>query len=118
MLRRGILMTYDRKIYDRKHSKDKYAEFKQRRLVVENSFGNKCALCETTNKGSGWNFHHKYYGIESNYPRDSKTMWVRWKRLKEAEEFPERFALLCCKCHMFVTFIKGKEHLIQKALKL
>lgn len=94
---------YDRKEYDRLRAKRLYEDFKQRREALMLKFGDACYLCEQKAR-KGFNLHHIIYdSVESNYPRHSKSMSVRLKRLKEAEEHPERFRLLCPSCHHFIT---------------
>lgn len=101
---------YDRKVYDNKRAKKLYTEFQERRAALLVKLGNKCYLCDR-NAEKGFHFHHiEYHEIESNYPRHSKSMSVRWKRLKEAETNPKRFKLLCPKCHRVLS---GIEYLIK-----
>lgn len=91
---------WDRKAYDREHSRKKYKEYIERRtsLVESGKLGSCCYFCEAKAKRE-FHFHHVQYDpIESNYPKNAKG-WSRWRRLKEAEQHPERFKLLCCKCH-------------------
>lgn len=101
-------LKFNKKEYDAERQRILYAEYQERRLALEEKFGNVCYLCKQS-KRKNFHLHHRYYHpIESNYPRHSKSMNVRWKRLKEAEEHPERFALLCPTCHrMLETFKHG-----------
>lgn len=90
---------WDRKEYDRVRARSIYEEFKNRRLVLFEKLGNKCFLCDK-NAIVGFHLHHlNYHDTESNYPTHSKSMFIRLKRLKEAEENPCRFKLLCPSCH-------------------
>lgn len=73
--------------------------------------GGRCDLCDKPHE-TGFHFHHKFYGPESDYPRHSKSMYVRLKRLNEIETFPERFGLLCGRCHLVIeSFKKATEYL-------
>ena len=95
---------FDRKQYDRR----RYADFQQRRAAVMLLFGGKCWLCEKPAE-TGFHLHHKeYHPTESDYPRHARTFWVRLKRLKEAEEHPERFCLLCDNDHKLVERCKHR----------
>lgn len=98
----------DRKAYDRKHSKKKYAEFVERRtkLVESGKIGTCCGMCKAKAERT-FNFHHLWYHpTESDYPRNAKTQWTRWRRLMEAEQHPERFQLFCAKCHRKIEIKK------------
>lgn len=110
---------FDRKVYDRKRSQKLYEEFKKRREAILVTLGNECYLCGKKAK-KGFNLHHiEYHPVESNYPTHSKSMHVREKRLKEAENHPERFRLLCPKCHFLFSSVENlfkkvnKEHLLE-----
>lgn len=62
-------------------------------------FNGECYLCA---KPAGRNFHlhhHEYHPTESDYPRSGRSLYIRLKRLSEAEIHPERFRLLCARCH-------------------
>jgi hypothetical protein len=96
----------DRKEYDRKHTAAKYQEFKERRKAVFRLLGEKCFVCGIESQKGFDLHHHEYHPEESDYPRDSKTMWTRWKRLMEAEKHPERFRILCKKHHFIVEILK------------
>ena len=104
--------------YDRLHQQKLYEEYKIRREKVYVMLGNKCELCDG-DKRKHFHLHHRYYHpIESNYPRHSNAMNVRFKRLKEAENCPERFALLCPTCHRVVTAFEFKKLKLEVLLKL
>ena len=97
---------YDRKIYDNKRAKQQYEKFQQRRADLLIKLGNVCYLCNA-DAIKGFHLHHlEYDEVESNYPRHSKSMSVRIKRLEEAENNPERFKLLCPKCHRILSGIE------------
>ncbi len=97
---------FDKKSYDAAHQRKLYAEYKERRAKLEESMGNECYLCHQ-GKRLCFHLHHRtYHPTESNYPRNSKAMNVRRKRLKEAEDHPERFALLCPTCHRIITALE------------
>lgn len=105
-------MTWNKKAYDREYQRKRaeklYADFCERRLKVFNLLGGKCFLCEKP-AVKGFHLHHvEYHPTESDYPRNSKSMVTRLKRLKEAEEHPERFCLLCPKHHSMVEFMLRK----------
>lgn len=98
---------YDRKIYDKERAKQQYEKFQQRRADILVKLGNSCYLCDTEAQ-KGFHLHHiEYHSTESDYPRHSKSMHVRWKRLKEAENNPQRFKLLCPKCHRVLSGIEN-----------
>lgn len=105
-------MIWDKKAYDREYQRKRaekvYKNFHERRFKIFELLGNECQLCKEPAK-KGFHLHHvEYHSIESNYPRNSKSMVTRLKRLKEAEEHPERFALLCNRCHSVLEWIKFK----------
>lgn len=97
---------FDKKEYDAAHQRKLYAEYRERRDKLEASMGNECYLCRQTKRSSFHLHHREYHPTESNYPRNSNSMNVRRKRLKEAEDHPERFALLCPTCHRMVTALE------------
>lgn len=96
------------KEYDRLRAKRTYEDFKKRKNnLVVNVFNGKCFLCSAEHR-KGFHLHHVFYhAIESNYPRNSKAMSTRLKRLAEAEKNPERFRLLCPKCHILLESLKA-----------
>lgn len=113
-------MAFDKTEYNRLRQRERYKDFQVRRIEVFKTLGNKCQMCGKEAK-IGFHLHHTEYQEESNYPRNSKTMSVRWKRLKEAESFPERFALLCPYCHQTLLFfmkIKSKGISLEVAITL
>lgn len=89
-------MAFNKIEYNRARRKEEYDEFKQQRTKAMELLGGKCVNCNKIAQ-KGFHFHHIEY-IE-DYPTHSKSMSVRWKRLKEALAHPERFALLCPHCH-------------------
>jgi 5-methylcytosine-specific restriction endonuclease McrA len=92
---------FDKREYDRKRAEIAYADFKQRRKLVIESLGGCCYLCSRHREF--YHFHHvTYHETESAYGRHAKTFWVRLKRLEEAEAHPERFRILCSRCHSLV----------------
>lgn len=96
----------DKKEYDRLRAEKIYRDFQKRRINIMKILGNICFLCGKKAE-VGFHLHHKYYClIESNYPRHSKSMYVRLKRLTEAEKNPDRFVLLCPKHHRLVELLK------------
>ena len=84
--------------YDREHSKKQYHNYKIERTLLIEEFGGCCEICSDTDQ---LHFHHKYYDEHSNYPRTTNG-WSRIKRIREAKQFPEKFALLCNSCHSTV----------------
>ena len=99
-------MPYDRKEIDRKFAAKRYADFKLRReKLISEIFGGECNVCKITNQE--FHLHHTYYHpTESDYPRNASSLYVRIKRLKEAEQHPERFLCLCPKCHSMLEKLK------------
>ena len=94
---------------DRKYSAKRYADFRERkdRLCLE-TLGGRCYVCQDEENANEFHLHHlEYMEEESEYERDSKSMHIRRKRLEEAEAHPERFRLLCPKCHRAVSSIQG-----------
>ncbi len=66
-------------------------------------------ICESK-AYKGFHLHHdSYHPEESNYPTHGKTMYIRLKRLAEAEKNPERFRLLDSTCHTLVESVR-REH--------
>lgn len=102
------MQTDHKKEYDRKRAENVYKEFIIRRERVLELLGGECYLCG--NKAvKGFHLHHKeYHPVESDYPRHSKSMYVRLKRVKEAEENPQRFSLLCPYHHKIIEQLKFK----------
>jgi len=109
---------FDRKEYDRIHTAALYEEFQIRKeRLVREKFEGKCFLCDKEG-WKGFHFHHIWYHeTESNYPRHSKAMNIRWKRLKEAEQHPERFKVLCGPCHRLVESLKNGSKYNSERLK-
>ncbi len=96
---------FDRKAYDRR----RYADFQVRRAAVMTLLGGKCYLCDKLAE-AGFHLHHVVYDpVESNYPRHARSLYVRFKRVKEAEAHPERFCLLCDKDHKLVEMVKHRK---------
>ncbi len=90
--------------YNREYAKQKYDDFRVRKDQVSlESFGGKCYLCGSSENYQYYHLHHIEYGPDSDYVRNSKAQWTREMRLREAEEHPERFRLLCPKCHRLIT---------------
>jgi hypothetical protein len=88
-------------------NKKRAEEWRLRRKMVFERLGNKCFVCGLI---SNTKLHlHHLRGFE-NHPMPSI------KRLKEAEEHPERFTLLCFRCHeilhRFRYFPEQKERLL------
>ena len=78
---------WDRKVYDREHSRKKYKEYIERRnnVIKSGKIGDTCYLCGAKAKRE-FHFHHIAYDKnESNYPR-TVSGWSRWKRVREKEE--------------------------------
>ena len=101
----------DRKPRDRKYSQRNYRLFQMRKRIVVALLGGQCRVCKTREAPRGFHLHHiSYHETESNYPRHSKSMSVREKRLAEAEAHPERFRLLCGKCHRLIETIRRLDH--------
>jgi hypothetical protein len=106
---------WDRKEYDKQRAKNLYSLFIARREKAVESFGKSCFLCKENGKRKDFQFHHLWYHpIESNYDVHAKSMWIREKRLKEVEEHPERFVLLCGECHGTIEGIKRQAKALDK----
>ena len=94
---------FDRKTYDRERARRIYKEFQERRKILFRNLGNECYMCHKE-AIKGFHLHHvEYHEVESNYPTHSKSMYVRLKRLNEAENNPTRFRLLCPNCHQLIS---------------
>lgn len=93
--------------YNREYAKSRYADFRVLKDQISlNLFGGKCFLCGETEGYQGFHLHHvTYHPDDSSYRRNSKAQWTREMRVKEAQEHPERFTLLCPKCHRLVTSV-------------
>lgn len=111
-----------KKIYDALNQRKVYERFKNKRNIVFIKLGGKCEVCEKIPET--FHLHHKeYHPIESNYPRHSKAMNIRIKRVNEAFNNPKRFSLLCPRCHSLVTIIqsfkeKDKNIIFEKVISL
>jgi hypothetical protein len=103
-------MVWDRKEYDRKHQQEIYEQYKQDRLQLLETLGNCCAICRSDT--NHLHLHHKYYDNDSNYPRTGNG-WSRVKRVKEAMKNPDKFLLLCAKCHIHIDwYMANKQNLL------
>jgi len=94
---------------DREYSAKRYEDFRQRKdkLCLE-TLGGRCYICLEDEGANEYHLHHlEYVEGESDYNRDSDSLWNRIRRLEEAEAHPERFRLLCPKCHRAVSSIQG-----------
>jgi len=105
MRQRGPNTGLSKHDYEQRRQHALYADFKQRRLRIYALLGGRCFICEK--KKSVYHLHHvEYHPVESAYPRTGKAMWTRWLRLREAEAHPERFRLLCSRCHLLIEHLK------------
>ncbi len=92
--------------YNRVYAKQRYDDFRVRKDQVSlEHFGGHCFLCGACENYEHYHLHHIEYGPDADYQRNSKAQWTREMRLREAEEHPERFRLLCPKCHRLVTTV-------------
>ncbi len=94
--------------YNRQRAQALYADYVERRSqLMCSAFKDHCYLCSKP-AGSHFHFHHvEYHATESAYPRNGRSLYLRIKRLAEAEEHPERFRLLCGGCHALVEALKA-----------
>ena len=97
-----------RREYNRRRAADQYAQYVQRRdALMEREFQNECYLCLKV-AGKHFHLHHFiYHETESDYPRNGRSLYLRLKRLTEAEQHPERFRLLCAGCHHYLEGIRA-----------
>jgi hypothetical protein len=95
--------------YGREYTARRYTEFrKQKDQISQEVFGGRCGLCGSTENSGHYHLHHLEYDPEqSAYKRNSKAQWTRTLRLREAQNHPERFELLCQSCHRLVTTLGG-----------
>lgn len=105
-------MVWNRKEYDRKHSKEIYAQYKSERITVLKLFSSKCYCCGSIEQDKLC-LHHKYYDDESNYPRTSNG-WSRIRRIREAKANPDKFTLLCGACHRLIHSLLSMKNLNSK----
>jgi len=103
-----------KKKYDRKHGQTKYQKYKEERKEVLESMGNCCEICGHTGV---LHLHHKWYDEKSDYPRTSNG-WSRIRRVREAKAEPEKFALLCNRCHRSVHWAAENKNKLLKLLSL
>lgn len=97
---------FDRREYDKLRARKVYGDYKNRRKLLLEKLGYKCFLCEK-DAPSNFHLHHlNYDNPESDYPRHARSMYIRLKRLSEAERFPERFSILCPRCHRALEGLK------------
>lgn len=103
--------------YDKSRASILYEKFKVTRLEVMLKISSCCEVCFKATE-RGFHLHHKeYHETESAYPKHSKAMNVRIKRVKEAEKNPERFAILCPRCHSVVEFLKSSSISLEQLQK-
>lgn len=78
----------------------RYARYTELRLTVTMEVYNeaKCLVCGFQSPSNV--FHHVEYAQNEEYARDGKSLSSREKRCREAADCPERFVLLCQKCHI------------------
>jgi len=97
----GNMQTDKRREYDRLRQRRLYQEFRDLKdHVCLDIMGGECYLCGRTDNANEYHLHHvEYHPTESAYPKNAKSQWARVKRAREAEAHPERFRLLCPKCH-------------------
>lgn len=95
---------------ERQHQRNIYREYKARRERLVELFGSQCWLCGKKNRI--FNFHHLVIGPYGRYGHAS--MWRRLQQLREIEESPETFRLVCTPCHYWITKL---EHLPKATLE-
>jgi len=100
----------NKKEYDRQYMQDRYQDYRQEKDRVHMElFGGTCFVCYRTDGYESFHLHHIEYVEESNrYSRASNDLWSRRQRLSEAASHPERFRLLCPRCHSKVGFLGRK----------
>jgi hypothetical protein len=82
-----------------KFAKNKHAKYRNIRIETEKKFGGKCCTCDAVKHPQ---FHHLWYGNEGKQStKPSTTEKLRF--MKEIEQYPERFMLLCAGCHSPIT---------------
>lgn len=98
----------DRREYNRQRAARLYAEYVERRdRLMATLFGGKCFTCDKA-AGKHFHLHHvEYHETESAYARSGRSLHVRILRVAEAEAHPERFRLLCGRCHRILEAIKA-----------
>ena len=106
-------MPYKEKAHKQAHNRSySAAQYEQFRIdknhLCLNVLGGMCYICEEDEDAHEFHLHHlEYVEGESDYDRNSKSFHTRKKRVAEALEHPERFKLLCAKCHRSVSSIQG-----------
>lgn len=96
-----------RREYNRQRAASLYEDYVTRRDALMLHFGDECYLCAKA-AGKHFHLHHvEYHPTESDYPRSGRSLYVRIKRLSEAEATPGRFRLLCAGCHGYLEMVLG-----------
>jgi 5-methylcytosine-specific restriction endonuclease McrA len=92
---------------DTKYARKQYQDFRDEKDAISlGAFGGRCFLCGDTEGYQFFHLHHiDYDPLDSSYKRNSKAQWTRRLRVREATLHPERFRLLCPKCHRLVTSV-------------
>lgn len=71
-------------------------------------FGDKCYACGK--QGGKLSFHH------ISYPNGKSKQWL--PRIREVEQHPENFRLLCPSCHSMITILSQRKERIPKLLEV
>ncbi len=95
------------RVYNRQYMESLYQRFRAEKDEVSMElFGGCCYMCGDSESYQHFHLHHYVYHPEdSSYRRTSKAMWTRMLRVEEAKANPERFRLLCPRCHRLITSV-------------
>lgn len=85
---------------------NKKDKIKLKRKSVAILFGNKCNVC-LKKFGKNFHFHHIRYRVNEKIYSDFNT-WEQYNEyvLPIIEKLPQKFALLCKKCHRLISILQ------------
>ena len=86
---------------------NKIKKIKLKRKQVAELLGGKCILC-LKKFGKNFHFHHIQYRIGEKIHSDFNT-WTQYNEyvLPIIQKIPEKFALLCHKCHRLISILQS-----------
>lgn len=75
---------------------------KEKRRVLREQFGGKCSRCGYDKCEAALHFHHKDASEKYDWNVKGKT----GASIREVEAHPERFELVCVRCHVEIHFLE------------
>lgn len=86
---------------------NKIEKIKLKRIQIASLFGGKCYICQKKIR-KGFSFHHISYRYKELIHSDF-TSWIGYNEyvLPIIQRIPEKFALLCNKCHRLVSIMQA-----------